>query len=117
MTQYYKLRDRSQAVQWTDVEPYAVILRQKNPLVATAFDKFQQHCNSGSLWSFFTEDILKMDNKLLTPRINLITFAMKPREQLIDVRCCSANNAELSTMLGMTFLYMLQINHLTQCSI
>ena len=46
--------------------------------IAAATEVLQAHCDGGkSLFSFFDEASLKNDNKLLMPRLNLITFGMR----------------------------------------
>lgn len=50
---------------------------------APAFAQFKEACSSGSVWDFFRSPdhgaaTLENDNKLLSPRINLIVFAMRP---------------------------------------
>ena len=46
---------------------------------AAAIGRLRMHCESGApLWTFFDEATLHNDNKLTTPRLNLLTFALRP---------------------------------------
>lgn len=46
---------------------------------AAAIERLKTHCEGGAaLWAFFDEACLQMDNKLTTPRLNLLTFALRP---------------------------------------
>ena len=54
---------------------------------AQALARLQAHCDSGKqLWQFFDEATLAQDNKLVAPRLNLLTFAMRPHGGDSDAR-------------------------------
>ena len=46
---------------------------------AAAVGRLRTHCEGGApLWTFFDEATLHNDNKLTAPRLNLLTFALRP---------------------------------------
>ena len=48
-------------------------------VAASAIERLKTHCEGGAaLWTFFDEATLHNDNKLTTPRLNLLTFALRP---------------------------------------
>ena len=65
----------------------------------------REHCASGrSVWSYFDEPTLKNDNKLLEPRLNLLTFAMRPHgsQGLPTWQLLDRWQAEMQTMCDST---------------
>ena len=54
---------------------------------AQALARLQAHCDGGKqLWQFFDEATLAQGNKLVAPRLNLLTFAMRPHGGDSDAR-------------------------------
>ena len=50
-----------------------------NANVTQAVARLKAHCDGGApLWQFFDEATLVQDNKLVAPRLNLLTFALRP---------------------------------------
>ena len=50
-----------------------------NANAAQAVARLKAHCDGGKqLWHFFDEVSLAQDNKLVAPRLNLLTFALRP---------------------------------------
>ncbi len=81
---YKLLERRAQSITWDDVlATCGPELLKLVAEVAPAYDQFREHLflKGRHLWSFFSEDdhgVLKNANKLLSPRINLLVFAMRP---------------------------------------
>jgi len=73
MAQYTILASRAVSLEWKDFSTYSDKIP---PEMKEVFSTFETHCKDETPWSFFDEKHLKMDNKLMDGRINLLTMAM-----------------------------------------
>jgi hypothetical protein len=91
MSAYGELLESWRQLEWKHIVIFAkVLIENGSPQIAKAFEDLEDYCSAASssddssdcsprrVVSYFSEDVLNNDNKLLGSRLNLITFAMRP---------------------------------------
>mmetsp|Transcript_16494 Transcript_16494/g.19509 ORF Transcript_16494/g.19509 Transcript_16494/m.19509 type:complete len:587 (-) Transcript_16494:17-1777(-) len=111
-------------LRWEHISPYIDSLSSFSSEVDSCIDQFRIHCekseansDKGSVASYFSEIILKNDNKFLDHRLNLVTFAMRPYKMTQndnDDEKCFAQWRLLDSNNGQTSLWIKELSLLLQ---